>query len=65
MKIVKLMSFKEKKELLAKLIKQISDHYGGDEEEFLREYSKDVFERYKDDVDTAIDCFKNIHAKLI
>jgi hypothetical protein len=48
------------KNQLCHFIKQVSDHYGGDDVAWLREYAKEVVETYKDDLGTAIDCFGDL-----
>jgi hypothetical protein len=49
-----------KKQQLFHLVKQVSDAYGGDEIEWLREYAKEVVETNKDDLQQAIDCFESL-----
>lgn len=46
-----------KKNEICSLIKQISDTYGGDEIEFLREYAKGIINDYQNDLDMPLDCF--------
>jgi len=53
-------SWKEQKNKLCNLIKMISDHYGGDDLDFLRSYCAEVINTYKDDLKTALQCFEDI-----
>lgn len=54
-----------KKNLLCSLIKKVSDHYGGDDIEELKEYCKDILGRYPDGrIDEAIMCFNDLAEKL-
>ncbi len=53
-------SWKDKKEKLCFLIKEVSDFYGGDDIEFLREYCKAKIDEYKDNLDIIIDCFEDL-----
>jgi len=53
-------SWKEKKGYLVKLIKKLSDHFGGDELEFLKEYMLEVINKYTDELDTPITCFEEL-----
>ncbi len=49
-----------KKKQLCYLIKQVSDAFGGDEVEWLREYALEVIEANKDDLGKAISCFESL-----
>lgn len=51
-------SWKEKRNYLCQLIKQVSDENGGDNIEWLREYAKDIIKTYNNDIDKAIECFE-------
>lgn len=53
-------SWKGKKEILCKLIKKLSDAYGGDDIEWLREYARDVCWDYNEKLDEAIACFSSL-----
>lgn len=53
-----------KKNELAVLIKRISDHYGGDEVEWLREYFKEVLDAHADDINVALECFRDLERQL-
>ena len=53
-----------KKNQLCGLIKKISDHYGGDEVEWLRDYAKEVISMNKEDLQKALDCFWDLEAQL-
>lgn len=46
------------------LIHRISQHFGGDDEQFLFEYINDVIEKWSDDLDTALACFKSLSQNL-
>lgn len=54
------ISWKAKKNHLCKLIKEVSDMYGGDDIEWLREYAKEVIVQNAEDLDKAIDCFQSL-----
>ena len=54
-----------KKNQLCVLIKKISDHYGGDEVEWLRAYCKDVLDAHADDINVALECFRDLERQLI
>ncbi len=45
---------------LCQLIKAVSDYYGGDDVEWLREYAKDIVKTNCDDLGKAILCFESI-----
>lgn len=47
-------SWKEKQNKIWFLIKKISDHYGGEEQEFLRKYFKDLINEHKDNLDIPL-----------
>lgn len=49
-----------KRQQLMYLVKKVSDAYGGDDVEWLREYAKDVAEANKDDLQKAIDLFEEL-----
>lgn len=49
-----------KRQQLLYLVKKVSDAYGGDDIEWLREYAKDVAEANKDDLQKAIDLFEHL-----
>jgi hypothetical protein len=53
-------SYKQKSESLYKLIKKVSDSYGGDDILWLREYARDVIKNNAGDIDRAILCFKSL-----
>jgi hypothetical protein len=53
-----------KKNEICNLIKKISDHYGGDDIEWLREYAKEVIAENRDDIQKALDCFWDLEAQL-
>lgn len=53
-------SWKQKRDRLCKLIKEISDMNGGDDIEWLREYCKDIVVQHKNNIDVALACFMDI-----
>jgi len=53
-------SWKDQKIYICELIKQLSDHYGGDEIIWLRDYAKEVVEQNKDGLESAIVCFEDL-----
>lgn len=54
------LSWKDKKERVCLLIKSISDHYGGDNIDWLREYCRDVLEADKPTLYRALFCFEDV-----
>lgn len=42
------------------LIDQVSEIYGGDDEEWLNEYKSEVLAKYADNLKVAYDCFKSL-----
>ena len=52
----------QKKELWG-LIKIVGKHWEEDKE-FLESYAKGVYERYKDNLKCAIDCFKSLEEQI-
>jgi len=54
------MSWKDKKNKICLLIKQISDHHGGDDVNWLREYAKEVIDKNKHDLEFALECFEDL-----
>lgn len=53
-----------KKNELCGLIKQVSDAHGGDDVVWLREYAKEVIDAHSDDLNPALDCFRDLVAQL-
>lgn len=53
-----------KKNQLCVLIKKISDTYGGDEIEWLRDYCREIVELHKNDLQKALDCFLGLEKQL-
>lgn len=53
-------SWKEKRRTLIRLIKAVSNAYGGDNEDELNLYIKEVIEKYKSNLDEAIACFVDL-----
>lgn len=56
-------SWKVKKDYLIKLIKKVSDENGGDEEEWLKEYVRDMIKKYTDSLDILIWTFESLIRK--
>ena len=52
--------WQENKQRLISLIKQVSNQYGGDDPQWLDQYSGDVLERYKSELPAAIECFESL-----
>jgi len=53
-------SWKEQKDHLCKTIKQISDSYGGDDENWLQQYCEDVVLANKENLSRAIIYFESV-----
>lgn len=54
-----------KRNQLCSLIKKVSDAYGGDDVEWLREYCKEIIANYPgDEIDKAIVCFVSLEEQL-
>ena len=53
-------SWMDKRNYLARLIKKVSDEYGGDEPEWLKEYGLEIIESYSGNLDEAITCFESL-----
>lgn len=53
-------SWKEKRNRLVGLIKELSDLHGGDDKKWLEEYCQEVVMAYKNDLDTALTCFDDL-----
>jgi hypothetical protein len=49
-----------KKNYICSLIKKVSDHYGGDDLEWLRSYACEVIKDNKSDLDRALVCFLDL-----
>lgn len=57
---MKKLSWKEQRDEIYTLIQAISDHYGGDDIEWLRGYVKNIIQAHKDDLSTTLDCFQEL-----
>lgn len=55
-------SWIEKRNRIAKLIKLLSDCYGGDDPEFLREYFFEIIDKNKDNLQFPLDCFEDLYS---
>lgn len=53
-----------KKMHLWSIIKKVSDHYGGDDPEWLKQYAADVVEASADDLTKAVNCFLDLEKQL-
>lgn len=60
---MKQRSWKDQKLYLYQMIKQVSDFYGSDDAEWIRNYAKLVIEEHKDDFSRAIICFEDLLAQ--
>jgi hypothetical protein len=59
-----MQTWKEKRNRIYILVKKISNAYGGDDVEWLREYCREVVETNKHDLDKALNCFLDIEKQL-
>jgi hypothetical protein len=57
-------SWKQLKREIWIAIKQISDYYGGDDEQWLIKYYDEVIENNKGDLSKALDCFNDLVGQL-
>jgi hypothetical protein len=55
-----MLSWKEKRAYLIKLIKKLSDLCGGDDLAWLKLYMQDVLDGYAENFDVAIRCFEDL-----
>ena len=53
-------SWQQKREYVCKLVKIVSDHYGGDDPLWLEQYTQDLINRYVYELDIAIVCFEGL-----
>lgn len=53
-------SWKEKRNEIYNLAKKISDYYGGDDIDWLREYCADIILSNKNNLDIPLNCFREI-----
>jgi hypothetical protein len=56
-------SWRQKRNYLCKLIKQVSDENGGDDVNWLREYARDMINKYADNLDVVVACFESLIRK--
>lgn len=61
---MKKQSWREQKNEICQLIKQISEHYGGDDLIWLRGYANDVIMNHKDDLSVPLACFRDLQSQL-
>ena len=54
-----------KKMHLWSIIKRISDHYGGDDPEWLKAYAKDIVEAFPEDLNIALNCFLDLEKQIV
>lgn len=57
-------SWKDQKTKLCTLIKDLSDVYGGDDREWLKEYTQEIMNKYKTNLSTPIACFEDLLKNL-
>lgn len=57
-------SWMEKRKEIYRLIKKISDHYGGDDGQWLKEYAKGMVEKNKENLDVALECFRDLEKQI-
>lgn len=53
-----------KKNQCCVLIKKISEHYGGDDVEWLRDYAREVIHANQDDIQKVLNCLWELEAEL-
>ena len=58
-------SWKDKKYTIESLIRLISEHYGGDDSEWLNDYCSEIIIKYKSNLDLPLRCFESIKNNLI
>jgi|GEM_PF-1545193 hypothetical protein len=56
-------TWKGQRDYLCSLIKKLSDAYGGDDREWLRDYAREVVRKYATHLQDAIDCFESLIPK--
>lgn len=56
--------FINKRTKIYNLIKKISDYYGGDDQEWLREYAREVIEMNKHDLQPSLECFLDLERQI-
>lgn len=61
------LSWKEQRKRIIDLIQEVSDLWGGDDEEWLFEYTKDILEKYNTlaEMDVAIKCFEDLRNQAL
>lgn len=57
--------WKEARDELCLLIKEVSDWHGGDDIEWLRDYAREVVAQNKDDLARALDCFARLSGEYV
>jgi len=58
---MKYYSWKDKKNAICILIKQISDFYGGDDINWLREYCQELIKNNSSTMDEVLFCFESLN----
>ncbi len=53
-------SWRDKRNRLCEMIKKVSERYGGDDREWLREYAADLINCHTENLDVPIACFEDI-----
>ncbi len=56
--------FINKKTKICELIKKVSDYYGGDDLEWLREYARDRISCYRVAPDALLECFLDLERQI-
>lgn len=57
-------SWNDKKNEVCRLIKKISDFYGGDDYDSLVSYCKEIINAYRENIDEALACFESVAQTL-
>lgn len=53
-------SWRDKRNRLCMMIKKISDRYGGDDRDWLKDYANDIIFEYSENLDVPISCFESL-----
>jgi hypothetical protein len=55
-----MLSWREQADKLSKLIKKVSDQYGGDDADFLETYTAEIIAKYRTNLQEPIACFESL-----
>ena len=55
-----MVNWNDKRNKLAKLIKNCSDTYGGDDKDWLKTYAIEIVKTWKDNLDEPISAFESV-----